>query len=93
MLFFLIALWASVAAADGPRQLSLPVGHTMTLAMPNRVASVRVDDPGLVEVKTSGRHVTLVARTKGTTQAVVRTVDGEHRFRIYVAADKYALPY
>jgi hypothetical protein len=91
-LTLLLAL-ASPAVASAPRQLSLPVGRTMTLAMPNLVSQVRVNDPGLVEVKTTGRNVTFVALTRGTTEAVVTTIEGEHRFKIYVAADKYALPY
>lgn len=86
-------LLATVALASTPKQLSMPVGHTVTLSMPNLVSKVRLDDPSLVEVTTTGRKVTFLALTRGTTEAVVKTVDGEHRFKIYVAADKYAMPY
>jgi hypothetical protein len=90
---FTLFLLATVALASTPKQLSLPVGHTMTLSMPNQVSQVRLDDPSLVEVTMTGRKVTFLALTRGTTEAVVKTVDGEHRFKIYVATDKYALPH
>lgn len=87
----MMLLVASIAAAT-PKKLSLPVGHSMTMAMPNNVKSVRVSDPSMVEVKHTGRRVTLVARSRGLTEATVTTTDGEHQFRVYVAEDKYALP-
>lgn len=93
IVLFLASMLSTVAIASNPRkQVSLPVGHSMTMAMPANVTSVRVDDPSLVEVKRQGRKVTLVALSKGSTEATVMTAEGEHHFRVYVAADKYALP-
>lgn len=60
--------------------------------MPSPVTAVKVDDATLVEVTMSGRKVTLLGLAKGATEAVIRTTDGEHRFRIYVAADRFGLP-
>ncbi|MCU0697521.1 MAG: pilus assembly protein N-terminal domain-containing protein [Myxococcaceae bacterium] len=89
-----LTLFVAPAALASPRkQVALPVGHSMTMAMPGTVTSVRVDDPSLVEVKRVGRKVTLVARAQGSTDATVLTSEGEHHFRVYVAADKYALPH
>jgi Flp pilus assembly secretin CpaC len=87
------ALISALATAATPKQINLPVGHTTTLSMGSQVSTVKVDDPALVEVKKDGRKVSFVARAQGNTQATVMTSDGEVRFRIYVAADKYALPY
>jgi Flp pilus assembly secretin CpaC len=87
------ALISALAVASTPKQINVPVGHTTTLSMPSPVSAVKVDDPALVEVKKDGRKVSFVARSQGNTHATVMTSDGEVRFRIYVAADKYALPY
>lgn len=84
-------LLAALAFAS-PKRVALPVGHTMTMAMPGTVKSVRVADPSLVEIKQQGRKVTLVARAKGSTEATVRTSEGETTFSVYVAEDKYAMP-
>lgn len=91
-LLAVVALALPAVAAPKQRQVALPVGHTMTLAMPAPVKSVRVSDPSLVEVKREGRKVMLFARAKGNTEATVTTADGAHVFRVYVAEDKYALP-
>lgn len=94
LVLFVSALLAAPLARASPRkQVALPVGHSMTMAMPGTVTGVRIDDPSLVEVKRTGRKVTLVARAKGSTDATVLTADGEHHFRVYVASDKYALPH
>ncbi len=86
------SLLSAVAVASPRKQLALPVGHTMTMAMPSQVTSVRVTDPSLVEVKRQGRKVTLVALAKGSTEATVMTTEGPTTFSVYVAVDKYALP-
>jgi Flp pilus assembly secretin CpaC len=80
------------ALASPTKQVALPVGHTMTMAMPSYVTSVRVADPSLLEVKRQGRKVTLVGRAKGSTDATVMTTEGSTTFRVYVAVDKHALP-
>jgi Flp pilus assembly secretin CpaC len=86
-------LFASFVQAAQPRQLAFPVGYTTTVAMPAPVAQVTVADPGLLEVKREGRKVVLVGLEAGRTEVVVRTVEGEQRFSVYVAKDKYAMPY
>lgn len=89
-----IACLALPALADGPKQVSLPVGHSTTLALGAAVSKVTVDTPGLVEVRREGRRLTLVGLAQGATEATVQTRDGgQLRLRIYVSADKYGLPY
>ena len=89
----LLSLFASFSAfASQPKRVNMPLGYTTTLSMPTAVSKVTVDDPSLVEVRKEGRKVVLVAIAKGLTEATVTTADGEHRFKIFVAADKYAMP-
>ena len=85
------AAWAGDAAKL--QQVSLPVGNTTTLALAGPITKVRVADPSKVRVSSSGRTLTVVGLALGTTDAVVRTTEGELTLHIYVAADKYALPY
>jgi Flp pilus assembly secretin CpaC len=94
-LFTLVAalLVSSVSFAAAPQKLSLPLGHSTTMTLPKTVSKVSVSDPSKVEIKKQGRKVTLVGLEKGTTEATIRTKDGETRLNIYVAADKYAMPY
>lgn len=91
-LAFLAALVLGSVAIASPKRLAIPVGHSMTMAMPGMVKSVRVADPKLLEIRQQGRKVTLVALSKGSTEAVVKTSEGETTFSVYVAADKYAMP-
>lgn len=88
-----VALVSSLAFAGMPRQLNMPVGQTTTVSMPAPVSKVTVADPSLVEVTQRGRQVIFVGRATGSTEVTVSTVDGETHLRIYVAADKYALPH
>ncbi|MBE2252779.1 MAG: pilus assembly protein N-terminal domain-containing protein [Myxococcus sp.] len=87
-----VAVASPAVFASPKKRVALPVGHSMTMAMPSNVTSVKVTDPSLVEVKRHGRKVTLVALAQGSTEATVTTSDGPQTFRVYVAADKYALP-
>lgn len=89
----LLALTPAVALASQPKQLAMPVGHTTTVAMGAPVSRVTVDDPAKLEVKKQGRKVIFVALETGRTEVTVKTADGEQRFSVYVAKDKYALPY
>lgn len=84
---------APLALAANPKQVSMPVGHTTTLSMPSPVSQVTVDDPGLVEVTKQGRKVVFTGVSKGATEVTVKTAEGDIRFRVYVAADKYAMPH
>jgi Flp pilus assembly secretin CpaC len=80
-------------AAPTAQKLSLQLGHSTTLSLPADVSKVTVTDPSKVEVKKQGRKVTLTALEKGTTEATIKTKDGVTKVSIYVAADKYAMPY
>jgi len=91
--FILLAMCLSAVAFAGSKQLSLPVGHSTTVSMGSSVSKVTVSNPNLLEVVKEGRKVTFVARATGTTEATVKTADGDMHFKIYVAADKYGLPY
>jgi Flp pilus assembly secretin CpaC len=85
---------AGPALGGGPKQVSLPVGHSTTLALGAPVSKVTVEDKRLVEVRREGRRLTLVGLAKGATEVTVETSDGAQlRLHIYVAADKYGLPY
>jgi Flp pilus assembly secretin CpaC len=75
------------------QQVALPVGHSTTLSLPAPVSKVQVDNPKLVEVQTKGRRVTFVGLEVGRTEVTVKTKDGDVKVSIYVAQDKYALPY
>jgi Flp pilus assembly secretin CpaC len=88
-----VLLTASLAFASAPQKLSLPLGHSTTLSLPAEVSAVKVSDPSKVEIKKQGRKVTLTALEKGTTEATIKTKDGVTKVSIYVAADKYAMPY
>ncbi|MBL8956227.1 MAG: pilus assembly protein N-terminal domain-containing protein [Myxococcaceae bacterium] len=104
-LLVLVALMASPAAfaggskktmsfaASSAQKLSLQLGHSTTLSLPADVSQVTLTDPSKVEVKKQGRKVTLTALEKGTTEATIKTKDGVTKVSIYVAADKYAMPY
>jgi len=81
------------ALASQPKSLAFPVGTTTTVAMPAPVSKVTVTDPSLLEVKKQGRKVIFVGRETGRTEVVVTTAEGELTFSVYVAKDKYALPY
>jgi Flp pilus assembly secretin CpaC len=89
----MVVLAAGTAFASIPQKVSLPLGTSTTLSMPTNVSAVTVGDPSKVEIKKQGRKVTLVALDKGTTDVTIRTQDGVHKLSIYVAADKYAMPY
>jgi hypothetical protein len=91
-LVLLLTLLAASALA-APKRLAMPVGRTTTLSMSAPVSDVKVTNPALVDAWSDGRKVTFVARARGTTEVVVKTVDGEQRFSVYVAQDKYAMPY
>jgi len=91
-LTILTALTFALPAFAGQR-VALPVGSTTTLSLPAPVSKVHVKNPKLVDVSTHGRRVTIVALEKGSTEATVKTKEGDVKFSIYDAQDKYALPY
>jgi Flp pilus assembly secretin CpaC len=88
----LLTLTSLPAWAKAPKQVNMPVGHSATLSLPGPVSRVVVDDESLVDVKREGQRVIFTGLTRGVTEATITTTEGELRFRIYVAADKYAMP-
>lgn len=84
---------SGAALASTHKKLALPVGHSATMSMPGPVSEVVVENPALVEVMKQGRKVVFTAVGTGSTEATVHTTEGSLRIRIYVAADKYGLPY
>jgi Flp pilus assembly secretin CpaC len=88
-----LMLFALPALASVPQKLAIPMGSSTTLSLHSKVSKVTVSDPSKVEIRKAGRKVTLVALESGTTEATIKTKDGVHRVSIYVAADKYAMPY
>ncbi len=87
-----LAVFAASVALASPKQISMPVGHTTTVSMPSSVTRVKADDASLVEVRREGRKVTIVGRSKGTTDVTVTTADGETKLHVYVASDRFGLP-
>ena len=87
-----VVLLSTAAFAGLPERLNLPVGNTLTMSMPSTVSSVTVSNPSLVEISREGRRITLVGKAKGHADAVIRTTNGEHKVRIYVAQDRYSMP-
>ncbi len=75
------------------KQVNLPVGSSTTVELPASVSKVQVSDPSVVDVSTSGRRITLTGQRKGSAEAIITTREGKMRLGVYVASDKYALPY
>lgn len=75
------------------KQVNVAVGSTTTIDLNASVSKVTVSDPSVVEVRANGRKVTLVGTRKGSAEAVIQTRDGKMRLGVYVASDRYALPY
>ena len=93
-----VALIAVPALAKGHpttnlKQVNLPVGSSTTVELPASVSKVQVSDPSVVDVSTSGRRITLTGQRKGSAEAIITTREGKMRLGVYVASDKYALPY
>ncbi len=93
----LVVLTFSMAAAAGDKKVNMPVGYSTTVDMPANVTKVVLSDNRIVDVSRNGRKVTFTGQTQGSTAAIVHTREGRkeqtHRLAIYVASDRYALPY
>ncbi len=87
-----VAMFAASLAVASPKQISMPVGHITTVSMPSSVTRVKADDASLVDVRREGRKVTIVGRSKGTTDVTVTTAEGETKLHVYVASDRFGLP-
>lgn len=93
----LMAALVSAAAMAGDKRVNMPVGYSTTLDMPANVTKVTLSDPNIVDVHRSGRKLTFTGQNRGSTTAIVHVKEGrkevKHRLAVYVASDKYALPY
>ena len=85
-----------VAFAEDKR-VSVPVGYSTTLEMPSNVKKVTLSDRSIVDVRQSGRKLTFYGAKQGSTSAIIHTQEGKKkvqtRVAVYVASDRYALPY
>lgn len=78
-LVILLSLVAASATFAAPRHVSIPLGETRALTVPEEVATVEVTNPDVLEVKTSaGGKVTLEPRTTGKTKIHLRTESDAH---------------
>lgn len=84
-------LLAPAAFAD-PLKVALPKGHTKVLSLHQRIRAIDVEDPKVVSIKKLPDGIAIYGRDQGTTEAVIRTAEGETSLRIYVAADTHAMP-
>ncbi|MBS1152115.1 MAG: Pilus formation protein terminal region [Myxococcaceae bacterium] len=87
----------SMAAIAGDKRVNMPVGYSTTVELPANVTKVVLSDPRVVDVSRNGRKVTFTGQNRGSTSAIVHVKEGRkqttHRLAVYVATDKYALPY
>lgn len=90
MLSLVLSLWLQVPASV-PERVEVPVAHTTVVTLSAPVSKVTVDDPAIVEVKSSGRKLTFKGLAKGLTDITVKMPDGEHRIKVFVPADKFGL--
>lgn len=81
------------APADSLKQVNVPVGSSTTVELPASVSKVTLSDPSVAEVEFSGRKLTITGQHKGSSEVMITTRDGKMRLGVYVASDKYALPY
>ena len=93
----LVCALVSMAAVAGDKRVNMPVGYSTTVDMPANVTKVVLSDARIVDVSRNGRKVTFTGQNQGSTTAIVHVKEGrkvtEHRLAVYVASDKYALPY
>lgn len=96
LLSLLCALVSMVVFAED-RRVSVPVGYSTTLEMPDNVKKVTLSDRSIVDVRQKGRKLTFFGQKQGSSAAIIHTGEGKHRVAtrvaVYVASDKYALPY
>ena len=96
-LISLVMVVASMAVFAEDKRVSVPVGYSTTLEMPDNVKKVTLSDRSIVDVRQQGRKLTFYGTKQGSSSAIIQTGDGKHRVAtrvaVYVASDKYALPY
>jgi Flp pilus assembly secretin CpaC len=90
-------LLVSMAAFAEDKRVRVPVGYRTTVDMPANVKKVTLSDPSIVDVRQRGRKLTFIGQKRGSSEAIVHTGEGKHRvavrMAVYVASDRYALPY
>ena len=76
---FLSLVLVSIAAFAGEssKRVSVPVGYTTTVEMPDNVKKVTLSDRSIVDVRQKGRKLTFFGQKQGSSEAIVQ----------------YALPY
>jgi len=79
--------------ADSLKQVNVPVGSSTTVELPASVSKVTLSDPSVADVEFNGRRLTITGQHKGSSEVMITTRDGKMRLGVYVASDKYALPY
>ena len=86
-----------MAALADDKRVNMPVGYSTTVELPANVTRVVLSDPRVVDVSRNGRKLTFTGQNRGSTSAIVYVREGRkeatHRMAVYVASDKYALPY
>ena len=96
-LISVLVLLVSMAAFAEDKRVSVPVGYSTTLEMPDNVKKVTLSDRSIVDVRQQGRKLTFYGTKQGSSSAIIHTGEGRHkvqtRVAVYVASDKYALPY
>ncbi len=87
----------SMAAVAQDKRVNMPVGYRTTVRMPANVTKVELSDPKVVDVVSNGRKLIFTGQSQGSTTAIVYVKEGRkqttHRLAVYVASDRYALPY
>ena len=95
--FSLLVVLVSMAAFADDKRVSVPVGYSTTLEMPDNVKKVTLSDSSIVDVRKNGRKLTFYGQKRGSSSAIIHTGEGRHRVQtrvaVYVASDRYALPY
>ena len=86
-----------MAAVAGDKRVNMPVGYSTTVEMPANVSKVELSDSSIVDVSRKGRKLTFTGQRRGSTTAIVHVKEGRKvtqvRLAVYVASDRYALPY
>jgi Flp pilus assembly secretin CpaC len=87
----------SMAAMADDKKVNMPIGYSKTVELPANVTKVVLSDSRIVDVTRNGRKLTFSGQRRGSTSAIVHVKEGNrettHKLSVYVATDRYALPY
>lgn len=93
----LTCVLVSMAAFAEDKMVNMPVGYRTTVELPANVSKVTLSDPRIVDVRRVGKKLIFTGQKRGSTSAIVQVNEGgretTHRLAVYVATDRYALPY